>query len=353
MKRKICLVLLTVIILLASTLPVYAETSTDYSKKIDDANKKLDQLEGDIDKGLQAVQDIEDEITKTQDEINALDTELKQLNNNIQEKEKELTEKKDLLEERMVAMYMSGDTTYLDVLLSGGFVDFVSNYYFVSQIVEYDSNLIDEVETIKKSLEDDKAKVESKKQEKVTKQDSLKSLKSEKQKKVDSLTSEQKSLQKQVDDWDTKMKELQEIERGASSGNEYDGRQLQWPAPASRRITSPYGYRNDPIYKVYKFHTGIDIGAAYGTNIVAAESGTVLLASYGYNSGYGNYIIINHGNGLTTRYAHCSSLNVTTGQTVSRGQVIGLIGSTGNSTGAHLHFEVRINGTHYNPLDYL
>src|SRR5574344_1970265 len=153
------------------------------------------------------------------------------------------------------------------------------------------------------------------------------------------------------------MKELQEIERRANSGSDYtyqyDGRQLQWPAPASRRITSPFGYRIDPIYKIYKLHNGVDIGAGYGTNIVAAESGTVIAASYGYNSGYGNYIMINHGNGLTTRYAHCSSLNVTVGQNVSRGQVIGAIGSTGNSTGPHLHFEVRINGKCNKHMEYL
>ena len=90
-----------------------------------------------------------------------------------------------------------------------------------------------------------------------------------------------------------------------------------------------------------------------GTNIVAAESGTVILASYGWNGGYGNYIIINHGNGVTTRYAHASQLYVSVGQTVSKGQVIAAVGTTGNSTGPHLHFEVRINGSHRNPLNYL
>lgn len=361
MKRKIILVLISLIILFASTLPAYAESSSDYQNKIIDANKQIEKLEGEIDDGLQAIEELSDQITTVQSEINTLDSELSKLETSIKEKEKELLEKKELLEDRMVAMYMAGDTTYLDVLLSGGFVDFVSNYYLVSQIVQYDSNLIDEVDKIKTSLEEDKAQVEAKKQEKVTKQSSLKTLKSQKQSKVDSLTTEQKDLQSKVDAWDSKMKELQEAERraaaaAAGSGNsnyQYNGGPLQWPVPSSKRITSNYGYRLHPIYKTYKLHSGIDIGASSGSSIVAAESGTVLLASYGYNGGYGNYIIINHGNGLTTRYAHCSSLSVSVGQSVTKGQVIAAVGSTGDSTGPHLHFEVRLNGTSYDPLNYL
>lgn len=360
MKKKIISIFLVILILFVSTLPVYAESSSDYQNKITEANKQIEKLDGEIDDGLQAIEDLSDQISTIQNEINTLETELNQLETSIKEKEKELNEKKEMLEDRMVAMYMAGETTYLDTLLSGGFVDFVSNYYFVTQIVEYDTNLIDEVEKIKTTLEDEKKQVETKKQEKVTKQSSLKTLKSQKQSKVDSLTTEQKDLQNKVDAWDAKMKEIQEAERraAASSGSggnnyQYNGGQLQWPVPSSTKITSNYGYRLHPIYKTYKLHSGIDIGASSGSSIVAAESGTVLLASYGYNGGYGNYIIINHGNGLTTRYAHCSSLSVSAGQSVTRGQVIAAVGSTGDSTGPHLHFEVRLNGTSYDPLNYV
>lgn len=355
MKKRISLVVLILILLLSSTVSVFAETSTDYKNKIDEANKQIELLDGKIDKELQEVEDYNQQIENAQSEINTLTTELTELEKSIKIKEKELVEKKEVLEDRMVAMYMAGETTYLDVLLSGGFLDFVSNYYLVTQIVEYDTNLINEVEEIKNTLETQKQQIETKKEEKQDAQNRLKQLKADKQASVDKLSTEQKQLQTQVDSWDAKMKELEELERNlnSSGSSEYDGSKLQWPAPSSKRITSNYGYRLHPIYNTYKLHSGIDIGAGSGSAIVAAESGTVILSSYGYNGGYGNYIIINHGNGLTTRYAHCSSLNVSVGQKVTRGQVIAAVGSTGASTGPHLHFEVRINGASQNPVNYL
>lgn len=124
---------------------------------------------------------------------------------------------------------------------------------------------------------------------------------------------------------------------------------LQWPV--SGPITSPFGYRVHPVYGTRKLHTGIDISAAYGTPIAAAGDGTVIFA--GWQSGYGNTTIIDVGNGLATLYAHQSSIKVSEGQTVKRGQVIGAVGSTGTSTGNHLHFEVRVDGTPTNPVPYL
>ncbi len=129
----------------------------------------------------------------------------------------------------------------------------------------------------------------------------------------------------------------------------YSGGRLLWPT-TSNLITSYFGYRVHPIYRTTRFHSGIDIGAPYGAPIYAAESGKVILASY--YDGYGNCIIIDHGDGVSTLYAHCSSIIVKVGQYVSKGQIIGYVGSTGNSTGPHLHFEVRINGNPVNPLNY-
>jgi len=129
----------------------------------------------------------------------------------------------------------------------------------------------------------------------------------------------------------------------------YSGGRLLWPT-TSNLITSYFGYRVHPIYRTTRFHSGIDIGAPYGAPIYAAEAGKVILASY--YDGYGNCIIIDHGDGVSTLYAHCSSIIVKVGQYVSKGQIIGYVGSTGNSTGPHLHFEVRINGNPVNPLNY-
>ena len=130
----------------------------------------------------------------------------------------------------------------------------------------------------------------------------------------------------------------------------YTGGKFAWPVPSTQRITSQYGYRNHPVYKTKKFHSGIDIGAAYGVDIVAAADGVVTLATT--NGGYGKCVIINHGSGITTLYGHNSTMLVESGQRVTKGQIIAKAGSTGVSTGPHLHFEVRINGSTVDPLQY-
>lgn len=131
----------------------------------------------------------------------------------------------------------------------------------------------------------------------------------------------------------------------------YTGGKFLWPVPSSSRITSEYGYRIHPVYKTRKFHSGIDIAAGYGVNILASADGTVTLATD--NGGYGKCIIINHGSGLATLYAHNSTLLVSKGDKVTRGQIIAKAGSTGVSTGPHLHYEVRVNGSTTDPVQYL
>ncbi|MCL2503339.1 MAG: M23 family metallopeptidase [Coriobacteriia bacterium] len=128
---------------------------------------------------------------------------------------------------------------------------------------------------------------------------------------------------------------------------------MAWPVPSSRRVTSYFGYRTHPIFGDRRLHTGLDIGASQGSVIVAAGSGTVIYT--GYRGGYGNTVMIDHGNGVVSLYAHQAngSIMVQTGQKVASGEQIGKVGSTGNSTGPHLHFEVRVNGTPKNPLNYL
>ena len=284
-----------------------------------------------------------------------------------------------MLEERLVASYMNGKNTYMDALFSGGLANFVSNYESIKQIAEYDNNLMADVKNTKTELENERNKVETAKKEKETKSAELKKLKSEKEAKVNNLTDEQKQIQAQMDEYDSQMKILEQKEKAIAEAAKRKAEQeksnnsnknnntgsnnnggsttptgtFQWPVPSSHTITSNYGYRIHPISGTKKLHAGIDIGAPGGSNIVAADAGTVVLSSFGYNGGYGNYVIISHGNGITTRYAHCSNLFVSTGESVSKGQVIAAVGSTGASTGNHCHFEVRINGGSKNPLNYL
>lgn len=386
--KKIVSVVILLMLICSLTFSVCAEPSSSYyQNKQNEANnnskqtqEQLNNVEGQIDEVLQEVANLNTSILEYEGQIQQLDEQMQTLEKSIAQREKELAEKKKTLENRLVAMYMKKETTFLDVVLSGNLMNFISNQDIIKQAADYDNKLIKEVEEIKTTLESEKAKVEQVKVEKEQKSKELQSLKSQKEQKAANLTEEQKKLESQLAEYKAQAEQYAALERqaiakeeaarkaaqeaaakktssGSNSGGKsapvttYSGGKLGWPCPSSSRITSQYGYRI--LFGVRDFHTGIDIGATHGSNIVAAESGTVILAHYGWNGGYGNYIIINHGNGITTRYAHASKLYVSDGQTVSKGQVIAAVGTTGNSTGPHLHFEVRTNGTHKNPLNYL
>ena len=147
---------------------------------------------------------------------------------------------------------------------------------------------------------------------------------------------------------ESEIKKLQELYNQQTQS--YSG--LIWPSRSTKKISSYYGMRLHPIYGYWKMHTGIDIGASYGTDIISSADGVVTSVTYN-EGGYGWYIVVYHGDGISTLYAHCSKVIAKTGQSVKRGQVIALVGSTGASTGPHIHFEVRVNGAHTNPLNYV
>ena len=397
MKRKIVSIVVILSLICANCcFSLAAQSSTYYKNKANEAasnskkaNDELKEVEKELDGALQEVSEISDSINDVENEISSLTEKIDGLKNSISEKEADLKQKESLLDERLAASYMNGGTSpYMDALFSGGVVNLVTNYDMIKQIAEYDNNLINEVKATKTSLEEEKQQSEEAKEEKEKKSEELKSLKSQKQTKVNSLTAEQKEIQSKIDEYDAETKKMQAAEKKAlaeekaaaeaakkaayakssssSSSNSSSSSssrssstvskgsgQFMWPVPSSSYVSSPYGYRIHPIYGTKKLHAGMDIAASSGSTIVAADSGTVILASYGYNGGYGNYVIISHGNGYTTRYAHCSSLSVSVGQQVSKGQKIAAVGSTGASTGPHCHFEIRINGSTVNPADYV
>ncbi len=366
MKKRIICILMIIILINAAVYIVFADTPSDYKKQIenaqsqsDDAKKQLEEVNGEINNTLQEIEDLNSSISSLEEELNTLTKELEELNSYINEKQKDLDEKQALLDERLSVAYMNGNNTYAEAFFSGGLINFISNYDMIKQIAEYDTELIQEVKNAKQELENEKIKIENVKIEKEAKNAEFQKLKQEKEEKVNNLTDEQKQIQTQIEEYDNQMKILMKKEiilaSKENSGNNttISSGTFQWPVPSSSRITSNYGYRVHPISGTWKLHAGLDIGAEGGADIVAGESGTVLLASFGYNGGYGNYVIINHGNGITTRYAHCSNLYVSTGDTVIKGQVIAAVGSTGASTGNHCHFEVRINGESKDPKNYL
>lgn len=380
MKRKILSIILIILIVILSGNVSFASREGELQQGIEDKEEEIEQIKTEKNVALQEIQDLTSKINQYEEEINDLKYKINKLENSITEKQvqieklqKEYAEKEKLLRDRLVAIYMAGETTYLDVLLtSEDLTSLISNYYLVQQLAEADNELLTSIENQEKTIKDAKAQLETEKTEVnnakaeiESKNNSLKANKQEKQLKVNKLNDEQKKIQNEIDTMEAELKKIYESASN-TDGEIYSG-ELRWPVPSYGKdwITSPFGYRWHPIWGTYLGHKGVDIGGNYGTTIVAAEDGVVVdintgcSHNYGKNyscgcgGGYGNYVQVNHSNGLTTFYAHCQSVKVSVGQHVKRGQAIAEMGSTGSSTGAHLHFEVIINGVPKNPMNYV
>ena len=269
---------------------------------------------------------------------------------------------KDLLEKRLVAMYEIGDASYLEFLLSSKSIsNFVSNYYMVTEVISTDNQLLEVVEQekkynerVKKSLEIQKANLQAN-QETIEKTTiALSNSVVLKNKRIATLNAEEQGLAAAIEEYQNAINEIETEIRLLALANiseEYVGGVMAWPVPGYYTITSQYGMRTHPITGIYKLHTGTDIGAPYGSEFIAANDGVVIKAAY--NRAYGNMVIVDHGGGITTLYAHGSEILVQEGDTVFQGDPILNVGSTGYSTGAHAHFEVRINGEYVDPLEYI
>ncbi|MBR5518347.1 MAG: M23 family metallopeptidase, partial [Clostridia bacterium] len=206
--------------------------------------------------------------------------------------------------------------------------------------------------TMKAKLETDKLALDDSKSSLLASKAVLDSKMAERDAMIQKIEDSQSALEAQLKEIEAEEAAVRaQIARLANGGTTYTGGAMLWPTPSCKIITSKYGWRLHPVLGYEKLHTGVDIGAGYNANIIAASSGKVITATY--NSAYGNYVVIDHGGGVCTLYAHQSSIAVSVGQTVSAGQVIGYVGSTGYSTGPHLHFEVIINGSTVDPLGYI
>ena len=388
MRKKIVSFVLILILLLTSIcVPIYAVTQSelndkksDINDKINDAKNAQSEIKEELSAQMEEIAKLDESIAEQEEEIEKLELQISNLNNSIEEKQKELEKKqkeyednKELLEERLVAMYETGQTSFLDILFSSSnIIEFISNYYMVAQVTNCDKELLDsiekeqkEIETVKQTLEDEKAEVDSAKKQKETKANLLKAKKQERQTKADALSAEDKALQKQIDDYNDQVAKIEQqikeiIERNNSSSNgnglKFDGSFI-WPCN-NKVVTSRVKWRWG------RWHKGIDIGANH-ENVYAAASG------YAYSlenpGGYGHYIMIIHGDGYITLYGHLLARHISSGQYVSQGQVIATSGGgindegRGSSTGRHLHFEIRkesslsgfFSSSFLNPLDYL
>lgn len=386
-------------ILLASlaAAPAYGASKKD----VDSAKGKISSIEEEKKKTEQAIKELETLKADTETYVRKLDSQLETLNvevnrleGNIRDKEKTIeetavkldeagkVEKKqyEAMKKRIKYMYEKGDSSYLDILLqSKSMSELLNRAEYISKISEYDRNMLDQYAAVKDGIADDKAQLEKEKAELVvlqeqttSKKNSVETLVNEKSaelKKVNSQigtkTAQVEAYEKDIKAQEDKIKQIEaEIKRqeeearkkAEAAGQKYNTVSIGnikfiWPCPSSSRITSGFGGRESPTEGASSNHQGIDIGAPTGSNIVAAADGTVTISTYSYSAG--NYIMLNHGGGISTVYMHCSQLLVSAGDTVKQGQVIAKVGSTGYSTGPHLHFGVRLNGSYVNPAKYV
>ncbi len=303
-------------------------------------------------------------------QMEAIFDSLQQIDTTIAEAEAEYNEKVALLKERAIAMYQLSNYSETQMFVkSGSMLDFLNRKSYYNAMLERDQQLIEEAAALKENLKT-KKKIQTEQHTTyeellAEKEAAISKLKADEEY-LDVLSSGTKAMIDKLEELEAEMEAESEriaemirqnggtVSSDSSSDSQYSsytGGKLLWPAPASKYISSYFGMRLHPIYGYYRMHNGIDIAAAGGTNILAAEEGKVIESTY--NSGYGNYIVVDHGNGYSTLYAHASKRIAKVGDYVSRGQVIALVGTTGNSTGNHLHFEVRIDGNPVNPLTYL
>lgn len=369
------LMIFSIILCLLFSGTVRAETLTEQKEniqnQIQESTEQLEYVQEELSSTLVQIQKLDDQIQTAQKEVENYETQLKdlqvqvdQMTNDLENIQKEYDENEKLLEERLVVLYESGETTYLDMLLqSASLTDFLSNYYTIQQVVEADTELLEsieeqktQVEKTKKELEEQKSNLKLLKAKREQTYIVMQNNKTIQQNYISQLSDSEKELQQKIEEYkaeEQRVENLIQLAANQEYQGEYTGGVMAWPvAKSGTYITSPFGNREHPIQGVVKLHSGIDIGnAGFGAPVIAAADGIVTMASY--YGGYGNCVMINHGNGISTLYGHGQKILTTVGTQVKKGDLIMEVGSTGNSTGPHLHFEVRVNGKAVNPIPYL
>jgi len=334
-------------------------------KKIQEAKKKEAEY-------IAQVNTVENQLNVAMSEWEILNNEMASLNSHIEETQSELIEKQkqmadlgaalddkvEILNMRAASIYKNGEPDYLEVfLMSEDFSDFMSKWVLMGKMVEQDAAILTEIRTIKESISLQEDEIEDKKSVLLSEKNDLEKLvsaaevkKAEIQKKYNeksALLSQTQADKKKLEALDRALRERSkqiEAQLAAMRGGNAPGK-IGWPTGGV--VTSSFGQRWG------KMHEGVDISGNNGQPVYATEVGQVVEVNVGYGGGYGNYIVIYHGGGLSTLYAHLSGVVVGNGQKVSRGQLIGYVGNTGYSFGPHLHFEVRVNGAPKNPLSYI
>ncbi len=325
----------------------------------------VEQLDGQLATIQEKIADLKNKIAEKEEEIAQTETELEAA---IADQENQYA----AMKQRIRFMYEAGDTLYMEMIFSAdSFGDMLNKAEYIEMLSAYDRKMLDEyvatrklVELYMEQLEEDRAYLEEAKAGVESEEASLNSLIDEKKKTIEQVSSDIDTKEAAIAEYEAELKEQNETiamlekivaEEKAKLAKEnrikYDGGMFAWPAPSYTRISDDYGNRIHPTLGVEKFHNGIDLAAPGGSAILAAYDGKVVAADY--SNSMGNYIMIDHGDGLYTIYMHASALYVSKGTWVSKGQKIAAVGSTGRSTGNHLHFSVRLNGSYVSPWNYV
>lgn len=352
------------------------EQQNQVKENLNNANIQLQYVENELTNSLIQVQKLQDRIDQYQAKLDEVNEKYQKLQNQVEEHQKKLdtvqesyNRKNEALKQRLVAFYKSGSINFLDVLMdSNNIIDFVSRYYLIKKMTEYDAKSMEEIEKQKQEIEKVTNELkESKANMKLTKADAeqqtvvLTNTKTILENQISSLTESEQSLKSQIDIYKKQQEELENLIQYAIRSSTYElrysGGIMVWPTLTTSYITSQYGSRLHPIQGIIKNHAGIDIGGSTGNPVYAAADGVIIYSQYN-TGGYGNLVMIDHGTNsegvkIVTLYGHGNKLLRNVGESVKQGELIMEMGSTGNSTGPHVHFEVRENGVAVDPKKYL
>ena len=390
---------LVLILVLAAGIPIQASSASTEkvtedaasTKSLQEAQDEKAQLEKALKEAQSTIEDLRDSKGDIESKVTELNQHLIDISARITDLENQLTAKSEDIQEtkdelagakereaqqyadmkvRIQFMYENGQTSYLEALLSSRNIsEFLNSADYIAQIQSYDrqklteyQDTVESIVNLEAQLEQEYTDLEALKSTVESNKATVAAMMRQKESELADISGDIEDAQSDADYYAAEIQAQEELiaaikraeaEKAAAGVEEhpYTGGAFRWPCPSSTRVTSDYGTRVSPMSGASSNHKGIDIGASAGADIIAAADGTVTAASY--SSAAGNYVMIDHGGGLYTVYMHASSLLVSPGQTVSAGDVIAKVGSTGISTGSHLHFGVSLNGSYVSPWSYL
>lgn len=381
-KKPLQMLAVVFVVVFALSSFVVASSVSDLKDQKKEVDSKIEEKQDELNANQAAQEDTEAQLAQintnldaVQAEIDAIYSQLKEAEENLARQQEEydgiqaaLAKSQAELRDRVSAIYKNGDVSYLDVLFSSQNVqDFISGFVFLGKIVNQDQSIINSINENKVLAEQKLNELEVTRNQIAALQEQKEAEEAEYLAQVDAKSALLAQLGTEEDAIQAEIDEMQSQSAGIASeinsyyasisisdpGYTYTGSgSFGWPLSIAGRQSSPYGYRIHPISGVKKLHTGVDLAAPKGTPILAAEAGTVITVKQ-LSTGYGHYVMISHGSNIVTLYGHMSAIYVSVGETVSRGQQIGGVGTTGSSTGNHLHFEVRVNGSPVNPMPYI